>query len=185
MAKNRGTAQFNICLDTISASPTISSFCEVAANVWIAMTIKTATPRRKSNQLSLSLSSPHHLLDHLFPLFSYHALHRLFQYAFGRYVQVVHDPYGIALVPAVGEYLEQHGTIGETRSEETVELPQIILLILGRKVFISQILRIVAHQLARLIAIVTGRGDVIVRRLAEGGAGMHVVAKLRPFAVID
>lgn len=33
-------------------------FCEVAANVWIAMTIKTATPRRKSNQLSLSFISP-------------------------------------------------------------------------------------------------------------------------------
>ena len=131
MAKNRGTAQFNICLDTISASPTISSFCEVAANVWIAMTIKTPHPRNRTS--SLSLSSPHHLLDHLFPLFSYHALHRLFQYAFGRYVQAVHDPYGIALVPAVGEYLEQHGTIGETRSEETVELPQIILLILGRR----------------------------------------------------
>ena len=62
--------------------------------------------------MPLFLSFPQHFLDHLFSLFSYHTLHRLFQYAFGRHIQIIHDSYGIALVLTVGEDLEQHGAIG-------------------------------------------------------------------------
>ena len=87
--------------------------------------------------MPLFLSFPQHFLDHLFSLFSYHTLHRLFQYAFGRHIQIIHDSYGIALVLTVGEDLEQHGVIGQAGREKTVEVLQIFLLGIGGEIFIA------------------------------------------------